>query len=68
MKTEQEVNNARRIICDRITESGLEAIQKFGLQFILTTLVWVADGPNGTTIDRILAGESMCKSKEPGNE
>lgn len=59
MKTEQEIARARAILAQRAQEPGLAPAQVALLAGMLNALVWVADGPASTTIERILSGEPM---------
>lgn len=56
MKTLEEINKARSILCDRISNEGhqLTRVQFTLLQGMLVALVWAADGENKDTVERIL--------------
>ena len=64
MKTLEEINRARGKLCAIIAgESELSKDQRILLCGMLNALVWVADGPDGTTVDRILSGERIFPAK-----
>lgn len=65
MKTIEEVNKARTILCDR-TLADAKKLTKEQLALLagmLNALVWVADGPNSNTMESILAGEPFAVRK-----
>lgn len=60
MKTLDQIQKARTTLIYRIVDSeGLNDEQTCMLFGMLNALVWVADGPNCSTMERVLAGESF---------
>lgn len=61
MKTEQDVDKARSILCDRIIkeEHKLNESQLALLKGMLCGLIWVADGKHDSTMQRLLSGEPI---------
>ena len=57
MKSLEKVNEAREIIADHMLKrKDLTQTQKSILMGMLNALVWVADGPNTETLERIIQG------------
>ncbi len=66
MKTANQIEHARRVLQDKLQISGLSDAQRTLLGGMLNALVWVADGPNSSTIDRLLSGEEVAAGKDAG--
>lgn len=64
MKTLEQVNLAREALRNRVQEPGLNREQLALLCGMLNALVWVADGPDATTIQRVLDGEALSVRKK----
>lgn len=64
MKTRKQVDDAREKIAARLKTIGLSEIQKTLLCGILNALVWVADGRDASTMDRLLSGEAMAPGQD----
>lgn len=62
MKTIEEVNKARAEIARRIKDESPERYQLLLLIGMLNALVWVADGPDCHTMDRVVSGEPLGKA------
>lgn len=65
MKTEQEINHARAIIREQLKTPCLNDAQRALLAGMLNALVWCVDGPNATTLERLLAGEPLAAGQDP---
>lgn len=65
MKTEQQINDARKILCDILQTPGLSGSQRTLFAGMLNALAWAADGHNASTMDRLLAGEPIAAGKDP---
>ena len=63
MKTLEQVNEARGKIADHFVTPGLTESQKCILVGMINALVWVAEGADTSTMDRLLAGEPMAAGK-----
>jgi hypothetical protein len=57
MKTKQQIDDARQVLSERLQAPGLNDIQTALISGMLNALVWAADGPDSSTIDRLLSGE-----------
>lgn len=64
MKTAAEIEDARVILRQLILNPGLSPAQAGLLCGMLNALVWVADGPAGSTMDRVLAGEPLASRQD----
>lgn len=64
MKTEQQINDARKTIRQKILREGLSDGQLQLLSGMLLGLVWTVDGESTETMDRLLAGESIAAGKD----
>lgn len=64
MKTIEGVNKARGIIGSKLETPGLSDSQRTLLAGMLNALVWVAEGVNSTTVDRLLSGEPIAAGKD----
>lgn len=60
MKTLERVDWARAMIAERIRTPGLSDDQTILLVGMLNALVWVADGRDSKTMQRILDGEPFA--------
>jgi hypothetical protein len=64
MKTEQQINDARRRILERMKTPGLSDLQKTLLSGMLNALVWAADGRDQLTMQRMLSDEPMAAGQD----
>lgn len=64
MKSESEINNARRELAKRLQTRGLTGVQNAVLSGMLNALVWVADGRDSSTVQRLLDGEAIDAGKD----
>jgi hypothetical protein len=64
VKTEQQINDARKTIRQKILREGLSDGQLQLLSGMLLGLVWTVDGESTETMDRLLAGESIAAGKD----
>lgn len=62
MKSKKQIDDAREIIRRRMTKEKIGDKQAILLMGILNALVWVADGPDCSTMERCLSGEPMRTS------
>lgn len=62
MKTKNDVDDARRAVRHSILLDGLTCEQKALLMGMLVALCWVAGSPNGSTLERLMAGEPIAGS------
>lgn len=65
MKTAKEIEDARAKLRERVLTPGLSAAQTAMLTGMLNALVWAADGPNSSTMERVLSDEPMVAGKSP---
>jgi len=65
MKTLQQIAHARNVLCETLKTPGLNPEQSAMFAGMLNALAWVCDSPNGTTLDRLLAGEPVAAGKDP---
>jgi hypothetical protein len=65
MKNEQQVNEARQKLIDRLQTPGLNDVQKALVGGMLNALVWVADGASHSTMERMLSDEPIAAGKDP---
>ena len=65
MKTLDQINEARKKIGDKLIKNRATLdMQQFALLCgMLNALVWAADGPDCSTVDRILADEPMANEQ-----
>lgn len=64
MKTINQINHARDILKRRVMTPGMTDAQTALLGGMLQSLVWVADGANCSTMERLLAGEEIAAGKD----
>lgn len=64
MKTIEQVEAARLELRRKIVEENPDNNQRLLLYGMLNALVWVADGPDCTTMNRVMAGEPLAKKHE----
>lgn len=60
MKTARQIDDARSTLAMRFLTPGLSESQLALLAGMLNALVWVADGANAETMERILSGEPLA--------
>lgn len=65
MKTEEQIDNARKIMREKLVMPGLSDMQRALFAGILNTLVWAAEGHSTSTLDRLLSGEPVAVGKDP---
>lgn len=65
MKTEQQINEARTKLCQRLQTPGLNETQTVLIGGMLNALVWAADGADSVTMDRMLSDEPLAIGKDP---
>lgn len=65
MKTKHQIALARKKLRELFTTPGLSDAQSVMLAGMANALAWVADSPNGSTLDRLLAGETLAAGKDP---
>lgn len=63
MKTEQQVNEARSILCNRLAKEVLDEQQRILLQGMLNALVWCADGEHQQTMQDVLDNRPIAKRR-----
>ena len=63
MKTIDRIKEARGALCRALETPGLKDVQRALFGGMLNALAWVCDSPNGTTLDRLLAGEPIAAGK-----
>ena len=65
MKTLEQINEARKKIGDKILKNKKSFSDRQNVLLIgmLNALVWAADGPDCSTLDRILADEPMANEQ-----
>lgn len=66
MRTKHEIAAARKKLRERIMTPGLGNEQKAMICGMLNALVWVADGPDCTTMERMLSDELLAAGQDPG--
>lgn len=59
MKTAEQIDEARSVLCGHIANCELSLIQKSLLTGMFNALVWAADGRDSSTMDRLLSGEPI---------
>lgn len=64
MKTPDQIDNARTVLCARLTEN-IRREQRLILTGMLNALVWAADGRHGSTLDDILNGKPIKQLPGP---
>lgn len=64
MKSKYQVNKAREKIIERLMTPGLSDVQKSLLTGALNALVWAADGPSSSTMERLLSNEPLAIGKD----
>jgi hypothetical protein len=65
MKTEQQILDARKVLVETLTTPGLRPEQSTVFSGMLNALAWVCDSPNGSTLERLLAGEPVVAGQDP---
>ena len=68
MKTNAEIEAARRRIVYRFSQFRGDPMQAAVLQGMVVALCWVVDSENGSTLQRLLDGELMYGEKPTGDE
>ena len=58
MRTIEQVNQARGVICEKL-KKHMSREQKIMLQGMLCALCYVAETPNGESLERLVAGQPM---------
>lgn len=67
MKTLDQINHARKVVREKALTPGLSKDQTTLLAGMLNALVWVADGPAASTMERLLAGEPLAPGQTASN-
>lgn len=65
MKTIEQIRAAGDKLCETLKTPGLNRAQLALFAGMLNALAWVRDSPNGSTLDRLLAGETVAAGKDP---
>lgn len=66
MKTQKEILEARKKLCERIKTPGLNDVQKLLVCGMLNALCWVTDVESASsTMNRMLSNEPMYPGKDP---
>lgn len=65
MKTAEQIKVARNVLCEKLNTPGLDKSQSALFAGMLNALAWVCDSPNGSTLDKLLAGEPIAAGKDP---
>jgi len=66
MKTLDEISVARSVIIGKLIKPMLHE-QRILLQGMLCALCWVAETPDGTTLERLVMGEPLWQEVVEGN-
>lgn len=67
MKSQEDIDRARAALCNALKTTGLNPTQQASLAGMLSALLWVSNSRNSAgTLDRLLAGEPIAASKDPG--
>jgi len=64
MKSPAQIEDARKKLARRMLTPGLTEIQKTLIMGVVNALVWVADGKDCRTVDRLLSDEPMAPGKD----
>lgn len=65
MKSTEQIKVARNVLCEKLNTPGLNQSQSALFAGMLNALAWVCDSPNGTSLDRLMAGEPVAAGKDP---
>lgn len=65
MKSSKQIQEARKILRERVLEPGLSKEQLALLVGMLNAMVWVMDGKDSTTMKRVLDSEPFFKQSQP---
>jgi hypothetical protein len=65
LKAPEEIANARSVLVETLKIPGLNSEQRAMFCGMLNALAWVRGSPNGTTLDRLIAGEPVAAGKDP---
>ena len=68
MKTAQELDKARHTLAAAMLTRGLSDMQLTILSGAVIALAWMADDPNGSTLERLLSGEPIDTGPTSGSE
>lgn len=68
MKTNEQIEAAKRRIVCLLAKQFANPMQAAVLEGMVVALCWVVDSPNGSTLQRLLDGELMCGEKPTGSE
>lgn len=67
MKTPEQIRHARGVLVETLKTPSLNQSQSALVAGMLNALAWVCDSPNGTTLERLLAGEPVAAGKDPSD-
>jgi len=67
MKSAEQIKVARNALCEKLNTPGLNPSQSALFCGMLNALAWVCDSPNGSTLDRLIAGEPIAAGKDPSH-
>lgn len=64
MKSTDEINFARSVVCDRMVLPGLSDVQIAVFNGMSAALCWVAENPNGKVLEDLLTGRQIAAGKD----